>query len=192
MLDKSIPFARIIMKRDKCNDVPLVELPDGFSFCLYKPGDEKAWAAIEASVLEFDDEQAALEHFNGAFSKHTSELEKRCLFIENKNGDKVATAMAWWDDSGGKRVARLHWIAVHPEYQGLGLGKAIISKTVALALELEGNGDIYLMTQTWSYKAIGIYKQFGFYITDEKGSLNYDNADYEKALEILKSLEVTK
>lgn len=34
------------------------------------------------------------------------------------------------------------------EYQGLGLGKAVVLKEIEKALSIEGNRDIYLHTQT--------------------------------------------
>jgi len=53
-------------------------------------------------------------------------------------------------------------------------------------LQIEGDRDVYLHTQTWSYKAINIYQKSGFYITTEKGLAGYSNEDYENALLILK------
>ena len=48
---------------------------------------------------------------------------------------------------------------------------------------MKGDWDVYLSTQTWSYKAVGLYKQVGFEYTAEKG--HYANDQYEKAVEIL-------
>ena len=48
-------------------------------------------------------------------------------------------------------------------------------------IEIEGDRDVYLHTQTWSYKAINIYRNAGFEITKEKGLGGYENNDYEKA-----------
>jgi ribosomal protein S18 acetylase RimI-like enzyme len=72
----------------------------------------------------------------------------------------------------------------------LGLGKAVISEAVRLLIELEGDVDIYLSTQTWSYKAISIYQKFGFAISDEKGLMGYKNDESEKARLILKELGI--
>ena len=40
-------------------------------------------------------------------------------------------------------------------------------------------------TQTWSCKALNIYKKMGFRITDEKDLAGYENNDREKAIELL-------
>ncbi len=83
----------------------------------------------------------------------------------------------------------LYWVAVKPQLQGKGLGKAITSKVVELMLEIEGERDFYLHTQTWSHKAIKVYEKVGFYITDEKNLFKYSNENYEKAISILKSID---
>jgi len=51
--------------------------------------------------------------------------------------------------------------------------------------EMEGDSDVYLHTQTWSYKAINIYKKVGFNITSEHGLGGYENNNYTNALLIL-------
>ena len=52
------------------------------------------------------------------------------------------------------------------------------------ALSIEGDRDIYLHTQTWSYKAIGIYMSAGFEIV-EKGTFGEYANEYEKAMPVL-------
>lgn len=54
-------------------------------------------------------------------------------------------------------------------------------------IEIEGDRDVFLHTQTWSYKAINIYKEAGFVITDDKGLAGYENNEYEKAIKLLKN-----
>jgi len=188
MLDKSIPFAKLYMRRRAGTPIPDHPLPEGFKFVLYKDGDEKCWARIETSVEEFESEFAAFLRFKEEFMSDVDELYRRCLFIEDSDGIKVATANAWWSFVEGERRAWVHWVSVDPRCQGLGLGKAIISRVTQLLLELEGDVDFFLSTQTWSYKAINIYKQFGYEPTDEKKLYavrrKYRN-DYKKAMKIL-------
>ena len=190
MLDKSIPYVDVLMHRKKGALVSPIILPDGFSFSAFQAGDEKAWAQIETSVLEFPDELDALMYFQKTYMPYISELERRCLFIENSEGEKIATSTAWWNYTGVRRDPWLHWVAVKPQYQNLGLGKAIVSKITQLMIEIEGNRDFYLHTQTWSHRAIKIYEKFGYAITKEKNLFKYANENYEKAIEILKNLHL--
>jgi RimJ/RimL family protein N-acetyltransferase len=187
MLDKSVEYMGIIMRRDAGTPIPEFDLPEGFKFVLYKGGDEKSWAKIETSVLEFGDELDALLYFQREFVP-ISETERRCVFIENDRGEKVATASAWHAYSGIRRDPILHWVAVNPNYQGLGLGKAVVSKVMRLMKDIEGDRDFYLHTQTWSHVAIRVYMKSGFYITGEKDLIGSKNDEYPRNIEILKSI----
>ena len=189
MLDKSVPYAGFYMQRAAGTPIASYPLPDGFVIAFYSDGDEASWARIETSVLEFDSEFAALMHFNENFMPYADELRRRCFFIETSDGVKIATATAWWQDIDGKRRPWLHWVAVDPQFQGLGLGKALISRALELMIELEGDVDIYLHTQTWSYKAIGIYKSNSFKPTNEKILYKNRKNNYRKAMRILAKLE---
>jgi hypothetical protein len=53
VLDKSIPYFNVLMKRQKEICFSKLGVPDGFSFTKYTSGDEKYWAEIETSVGEF-------------------------------------------------------------------------------------------------------------------------------------------
>jgi len=190
MLDKSVPFYKLKMVRKAGTPIPDFPLPEGFKYTFYKDGDEAEWARIETSVDEFDNEFDALLRFNEEFMSDADELYRRCLFIETEDGKKIATSTAWWSFVEDERRAWLHWVSVADGYQGLGLGKAIVSRVTQLMLEVEGDVDFYLSTQTWSYKAINIYKQFGYVPTDEKvlypGKLR---SHYRKAMKILDKQE---
>ena len=174
------------MRRKAGTPIPVFPLPDGFKYVFYRDGDETSWARMETSVLEFDSEFAALLYFKEEFMPFKDELYRRCLFIENADGEKVATANAWWSVVEGERRAWLHWVSVDARFLGLGLGKAVISRVTELLCELEGDVDFFLSTQTWSYKAINIYKKCGYEPTDEKllYGKKYKN-HYKKAMKIL-------
>ena len=188
MLDKSIPYVDVLMHRKQNTPVSIYNLPVDYKFTLFQAGDEKAWAKIEASVLEFHDELDALVYFQKEYLPFISELEKRCLFIQNDKGEKIATSTAWWCYTGVRRDPWLHWVAVKPQYQGIGLGKSIISKITQMMIEIEGDRDFYLHTQTWSHKAIKIYEKTGYFITNEKNLFKYTNENYEQAITILKTI----
>jgi len=188
MLDKSIPYAGLEMVRKAGTPIPDFPLPDGFKYVFYKDGDEKDWARLETSVAEFDNELDALVKFKKEFPE-VDELYRRCLFIETDDGKKVATATAWWSFWGETRHACLHWVSVDNDYQGLGLGKAITSRVTQLLLEIEGDVNFYLSTQTWSHKAVDIYKQFGWLPTDEFCVTWKKKREYKKAIRILNKME---
>ena len=67
MLDKSVPFYNVLMKREKGKPLFEHSLPDQFRFVMFKTGDENDWAEIEASVGEFDNKELALQYFRGSY-----------------------------------------------------------------------------------------------------------------------------
>lgn len=184
MLDKTIPYKHILMKRPKGAAIRNYELPAGYSFCHYNEGNESEWAEIESSVAEFDGPASAATYYNREFMPYAEELKRRQLFIQNPDGKKIATITAWWKMTGERRDAIIHWVAVRPEYQGKGLGKALVSGGIKLMVSIEGDVDMYLHTQTWSYKAINIYLDAGFELLQHETFGGFKN-EYDEAIEVL-------
>ena len=110
---------------------------------------------------------------------------RRRLFIQNPAGEKIATATIWWEYSGKRRDPWVSYVAVKPDYQGLGLSKALLSRLLELSAEIEGDRKVYLHTQTWSHRAVKLYEKFGFYITKEPNLFKYANNQYEEATALL-------
>ena len=180
MLDKSIPYYHVIMVRPQGTPFEQSPLPEGFRFSSFQTGDELAWAAIETSVGEFDDVATSVEYFSREYLPFADELKRRLVFVENSAGEKVATATAWWSPRNETTVPSLHWIATRPEYQGLGLGKAGVGQALEKSIQLDGDRDNFLHTQTWSYTAVGIYMRMGFRILVNGSFAGFEN-DYHQA-----------
>ena len=188
MLDKSVPYVNILMCRPPEAKKVNFTLPESFSYAMYQPGDEKDWAEIETSVLEFDRSVDALCFFQDYFMGSVRELERRCLFIQNAEKKKIATATIWWEYSGMRRDPWVSWVAVRPEYQGLGLSKALMSRLLDITDKIEGKRNIYLHTQSWSHRAVKVYEKFGFQITREPNLFKYANDQYEEAIKLLSKI----
>jgi ribosomal protein S18 acetylase RimI-like enzyme len=185
LLDKTVPYYNVIMVRKAGAAIPRTELPAGFSFASYVAGKERAWAEIETSAGEFDAVEGAQNYFTAEYVPYMEELQRRLLFVCNATGREVATITGWWNMTGARRDPSVHWASVHGEYQGLGLGKALIFEGLRRLVQLEGDRDVYLHTQTWSYKAIGIYLRAGFRLL-EHGSFGAYRNEYVDALPILR------
>ncbi|MHB1463324.1 MAG: GNAT family N-acetyltransferase [Armatimonadota bacterium] len=188
MLDKSVPYVNVIMRRDPGAPIPEFEVPAGYTIVGYQPGDEIAWGEIESSVLEFETPKDATEYFLRDYVAYDTEVKRRTLFAKDATGRKVGTFTAWWNYTGLRRVPFLHWVAVLPEHQGRGVGKALVAAGVRLMVEIEGDCEMFLHTQTWSHKAIRIYRWAGFEL-DTQSELpgGYSN-DTQQALPILEGL----
>ena len=165
MLDKSLPYQGFIMKlrREKLQDIHVPELPNGYRFRLYKPGDDQHWAHLEHLVGEFPSYEKALDYFRHDYAlPFEDELQRRCAFVCTDDDVPVATATAWFMESSLGHRAWLQWISTDPAHQGRGVGRAVIAKALSLYNDVEPVTDIYLHTQTWSHKAIYLYHRLGF------------------------------
>ncbi len=169
MLDKKIPYKDLVMAaRPGERPQPAPKVPQGFVLRGFQPGDEKAWAEIETSVLEFDDTQKALDYFKKEYGPHPQELSRRCFFLFTAQGEPVATASAWFDEIDGESYPKVHWVAVVPAYQGRGFGKLLMEQVMAAFYQLAPGQRVFLHTQTWSHKAVWLYRQLGFSLVKDQ------------------------
>lgn len=75
------------------------------------------------SLGEFAHKTDGLRYFEKEFMNCQPELERRCLFLENQEGEKIGTTTNWWAYSGVRRDPWLKWLLLKPAYQSKGLGK---------------------------------------------------------------------
>ena len=163
MIDKSLPFYSVVLCKKDTENYPHYSLPEGYSFSLYRAGDEESWAELECSVGQFDSQEKALAGFRDQFvNGQRLKVEERMVFVRNPNGKCVATASLWDGDNFGEILPRFHWLVVSDECVGLGIAKALFTRLFDMYNELGFGGFVYLITATHYYPAIGIYKKFGF------------------------------
>ena len=198
MLDKSLPYFDILMKMrgELLAKLPEPELPEGYSFRFYRPGDEYAWARIESQVCEFPNCGVALEYFRGRYLRDNADkIASRCVFVVDHADNPVATATAWFSESSMGRSNFLQWISTDPLLQGKGLGRAVINRALRSYIDNGEVGNVYLHTQTWSHKAVYLYNLMGFQIFKiDHITIPYGAAPYHRPLknapeEALKVLE---
>lgn len=160
--DERIKYYELLLERD-LDELPQFPLPEGYRFVFYQPGDRDAWIAIEKSAKEFTDYAQGLEAWNRYYAGQEEMLPGRMVFIENADGEKVATATAYYDVTNRDKSGSgwLHWVAVRREYQGKGLSKPLISHVLGILRKL-GYTHAKIPTQTTSWLACRIYLDFGF------------------------------
>lgn len=185
MLDRSIPFYNVIMKCERYVPSEIV-LPPGFHWKVYEPGAEKAWAAMEYEIGDFDTPQEAEDYFLATYCADVEELRNRCVFVADARGQIVGACIAWRDRRGEGTVASLHWLVVAPSFQGRGLGKALCQRTMELFQSL-GELPVYVHTQPWSHKAIVLYIRQGFQLQTRDTFSHYEN-QYPLAMQTLKGV----
>jgi len=150
----------IFLLRPDLENIPQFSLKAPFTLQTYRKGDEENWFRIYKAADHYNKIYSSM--FKEYFGADELKLGKRQFYICNEEGVSIATATSWYNnDYHGENIGRIHWVAVHPEYQGLGLAKPLISNTLNRLKEL-GHTKCYLRTLSVRTPAICLYLSFGF------------------------------
>lgn len=185
MLDRTIPFYNVILRCDRYQTTEF-SLPDGFSFRPYRAGDEKAWAALEYEIGDFESPEAAERYFVTTYCADRRQTERRCIFLTRGGEEIIGSCIAWRDRREAEIVASLHWLAVSPAFQRQKLGEALCRETMGLFQSL-CEMPVYIHTQPWSYRAILLYVKLGFQLLTTDSFAGYEN-QYASAMRVLKGI----
>ena len=183
MREQDIPDLNIFMMCDKLNEKVLTKLPDGFHIRSCRPDELKIW-----KEFPFDSEEDKKNYyefmnnyFNDVYADNLDEFYKRCLFVcEDKTDKPVSTCFIW---KAYNRINTVHWFKTLKEYEGKGLGSALLSH-IMVSLKKD-DYPVFLHTQPSSFRAIGLYSDFGFKIVTNK-SIGFRKNNYKESLPILK------
>lgn len=180
--DERIRYYELLLERD-LEQIPQIELPEGYRFVFYKQGDRDTWIDIEKSAKEFVSYEQGLASWNKYYENRQEELPVRMVFIENSAGEKVATATAFYDIFGQDKSGDgwLHWVAVRREYQRRGLSKPLIVYALNVMREL-GYKHAKIPTQTNTWLACKIYLDLGFMPLPENAVSSHNGWRIIKAL----------
>ena len=161
--DTRIKYYELLLERESLDALPEYTLPKGYRFVFYRTGDRDAWIDIEKEAKEFTSYDEGLDAWTRYYANKEDELYDRMVFVENEQGEKVATATAFYDITGRDTsgAAWLHWVAVKRSYQGKGLSKPLIRYVLGIMKDL-GYSHAKIPTQTYTWLACKIYLDFGF------------------------------
>lgn len=186
--DNRICYYELLLEKD-IFEVPQYELPKGYRFVPYSAKDRDTWIDIEMSAKEFISYEQGLEIWNRYYAARLGELPGRMFFIENDEGEKVATATAFYDIyRRDKNDGWLYWVAVRREYQGKGLSKPLITYVLQVMNEL-GYTHAKIPTQTNTWLACKVYMDLGFLPVEENMERNREGWRIVKALTGHQSLQ---
>ena len=165
-LDRRLKYYHLVMRLPANAEIAAYPLPEGYAFTTYADGDRDTWIAIEQSAKEFDRYEEGIDAWAHYYARYTDCLPGRMQFIAAPNGEKVATATAFFDPEKPDGDGWLHWVSVRRDHQGRGLARPLISHTLR-RLRALGYGEIYVSTQTTTWVAARLYMEFGFRPTEE-------------------------
>nr|WP_289768581.1 GNAT family N-acetyltransferase [uncultured Acetatifactor sp.] len=160
--DRRIKYYELLLEQD-LEGIPCLPLPGDYHFVFYHHGDRDAWIDIEKSAKEFDTYEQGLESWNRYYGGKEDSLFHRMVFVENADGEKVATATAYHDITGRDKSGSgwLHWVAVRREYQKKGLSKPLITHVLDI-MRKSGYIHAKIPTQTTTWLACKVYLDLGF------------------------------
>ena len=134
-------------------DAPIVEEVRKCSVRIYRKGDEKQWLAL----LQANGQLGAWDRARLDAVLVETHLQ---YFVECQG--RLAACTGLNDrERDDKPCWEIGWVAVHPDFQGMGLGKLITGAALTRALELGGR-PIYLLTDDFRVPALRCYLKLGF------------------------------
>lgn len=179
MIDRKIPFFPILMVKRDMDVFPDCALHPDYEFSFYTPETGKEdWIEVQFSSEQIENRAEIGNLFDAEFMTDPEKLSDQMLFVREKATKKpVATAALWYGNPFGYDQMRIHWVATDTAHQGKGLCRAMLSRLMKRYHELHMTGDVYLLSQTFSYAAISIYQDFGFerYLGEEPVNWHVDN-----------------
>jgi len=147
------------MVRPHLNDILAMPFPTGYGIRPMTVKDIGLWTDIQRDAEPYLKITDTL--FHAEFGDALEDIKWRCFIVTNPKGLGVGTISAWYnDDFRGQRYGRIHWVALRPACQGLGLGKAALS--YSLQQLAQWHDRCYLATSTARIPAIHLYLNFGF------------------------------
>ena len=146
------------MLRENMENIPQFPIPEGYAIRNYRPNEGHIWTRILKAgepYMEIDDGL-----FDREFGRHLSVLEDRSFYLTTDAGEKIGTITAWWQNIDREVWGQIHWVVIHPDYQGRGLSKPMMS--VAMTRLRQSHERCFLGTSTGRMAAIKVYLDFGF------------------------------
>lgn len=94
------------------------------------------------------------DYYTRVYEKHGEEFFRRLTFICSPDDKPVSTCLLW---KAYGLINTIGWFRTLPQYQGRGLGRAILSKVLA-----DTKYPVFLHTHPTSVRAVKLYSDFGF------------------------------
>lgn len=148
------------MAQGDLRNFPIHELPKGYTFRAYRPGDDVVWTALNRATEPFFEIKPEL--WGSQFGNDLDALGDRMFFVVADDGEPVGSITAWWEKerTNPQERGRIHWVMVHPAHQGRGLAKPMMTR--AMRRLAESHPAAVLGTSSGRIWAVKVYLDFGF------------------------------
>ena len=135
------------------------KIPPGFNL---RPlaGESEVAAYVDLQRLVFGTENMTVD-WRSRTLRQPQYLPDLDLVIEAPDGRLAAFCIAWLDLQRTPPAGQIEPLGVHPDYQRLGLGSAILSEALC-RLQQHGAQDIFVETDKQRNPALTLYQSVGF------------------------------
>jgi len=177
-----IPDLNIFMMCEKLNRKAISKLSKDFYVRNIRKEELDIWKAFPFDTVNDAIKYDAFmsEYFDTVYASKADLFYQKCLFVCDKFDRPIATCFIW---KAYNQFNTIHWFKTIKEYEGAGIGRALLS--IVMQEVKEEEYPIFLHTQPSSYKAIKLYSDFGFVIVTDPYYGERKN-DIEECLPILK------
>lgn len=178
-----IPDKNLFMMCRALNPNALSELSKAYQVRTCRRDELDLWKEIH-----FDDAESAkankgymTKFIEDVYGNQEALFFRECLFVCDQNDTPIGTCFAW--KAYGK-ITTLHWFKVRKQYEGAGIGRALLS--IVMKKIKPDEYPVYLHTQPESFRAIKLYSDFGFVLLTDP-IIGYRKNDFEECLPVLKA-----
>lgn len=155
----NVPQIEVFMVHRDIARAPRYEIPAGYRMRFYREGDVATWVRVQQRAEKLFVPTA--ETFAQSIPGDDALLSTRVMFLVDPAGEDIGTITAWHSAFDGTPMGHIHWVAVVPAAQGLGLSKAMLSAALAV-MRRRGDTAAWLETNTARVPALNLYLHFGF------------------------------
>jgi ribosomal protein S18 acetylase RimI-like enzyme len=154
-----IPDKNIFMMCEVLNQSALAELPAGYSIRNCRPDELAIWKSMPFDDIDMAKEYESFmsDYFHTTYGGQEELFFAKTLFVCDRQDRPIGTCLIW---KAYGEFNTVQWFRVLKEYEGQGIGRALLS---TMMVELTAaDYPVYLHTQPASFRAIGLYSDFGF------------------------------
>lgn len=182
MNNEEIPDLHLFMMCEKINPKALSDLPNGFHVRNCRKNELDIWKAMPFDTIELTKQyyDFMTQYYDSVYSEKEELFYQKCLFVCNDEDKPIATCFAW---KAYDKITTIHWLKVLKEYEGKGIGRALLSIVMKHLNQVEF--PVFLHTHPNSYRAIKLYSDFGFNLLSDPIIGSRKN-DLKECLPILK------
>ena len=200
VISGQIPSKDLFMICETVNTDAFRELSPEYYFRKIRPNELDIWKGMHLDFPHSSEQHKEYMHFmdkcyDETYASNDELFFEKSLFVCNEKDGPVGRGFIW---KYFNKINTIQWYKVLREYEGRGIGRAILTKIMK---DLSKNEyPVYLHTHPSSFRAIKLYSDFGFkLISDPK--IGYRNNDLYECLPILekyipvndfKNIKITK